>query len=95
MSAGGRAVPGGCGAPAGVACSLAAWGTAGPAAVLMWYSAVAADVHWEGRWGTGQAEGLSGRGWEVTPLLVRGCSCWGNPGTGPKTGGGVNAPGRS
>lgn len=71
------------------------WGTAGPAVVLMWYSVVAADVHWEGRWGVGQVEGPSRLGLEGTPLLVKGCSCWGNPGTGPKTDGDVNEAGRN
>lgn len=95
MNAGERAVLEGCGVPAGVLYSLVVWGTAGPAVVLTWYSEVAADVHWEGRWGIGQVEGLSGLGLEGTPLLLKDCSCWGNPGTGPKTDGGVNAPGRS
>lgn len=71
------------------------WGTAGPAVVLMWYSERAADVHWEGRWEIGQVEGLSELGLEGIPLLLKGCSCWGNPGTGPKIDGDVNAPGRS
>lgn len=82
-------------APAGVSYSLAAWGTAGPAAGPTPCSALAADGRWEGRWGIGQVEGLSGLGLEGTPLLLKGCSCWGNPGTGPKTDGGVSAPGRS
>lgn len=70
MNAGERAVPEGCGVPAGVLDSLAAWGTAGPAAVPMWYSVAAAGVHWEGRWGIGQVEGLSGLGLEGTLLLL-------------------------
>lgn len=63
--------------------------------MLTWYSVGAADVRWEGKWGTGRVEGLSGLELKGTPLLLKGCSCWGTPGTGPKTDGGLNAPGRS
>lgn len=63
------------------ACSLAAWGTTGPATrcrcgIVRWLLMCTGR-----KVGTGQAEGLSGLGWRVTPAPGEGsCSCWGNPG---------------
>lgn len=68
-----------------------------PAVVPMLCSAAAAaDVHFEGSWGTGQVEGPSGLAalWGTPPLLM-GCSCWGMHGPDLRTGGDVNAPGHS